>query len=335
MIDKSDPSLAEPRSLNRSEFVSLSEDLVGFWRTQTICTAVELGIFEAIPATGESLASRLNLVLDRVLRLLRALGELGLIEQRSAKWHLTSRGAYLQYKHPLTLAHAAIEYGRHLGPSWARLGELMRPVRNQSPIDLSSEVAADPCRASRHHHMLQSYARHDYEPVPGTLALNGNETVIDAGGGSGTLANYLLKKYPHLQVILLDLPGVINLASVASKKKEHLTFVEADIFRPWPVTGDAIVLSRVLHDWDDEAAEKILRNARGALNSNGQIFVIEMLLAETEYAGALCDLHLLAVTGGRERTLPMYKNLLRRTGFTLTDVHRLPTLPAVLVGKIL
>ncbi len=335
MIDKSDPSLTELRSLNQSEFASLSEDLVGFWRTQTICTAVELGIFEAIPATGESLASRLNLIPDRVFRLLRALGELGLVERRSAQWHLTSRGAYLQYKHPLTLAHAAVEYGRHLGPSWARLGELMRPGRNQSPLDLSSEVAADPCRASPHHHMLRSYALHDYKPVPDALALNGLETVIDAGGGSGTLANYLLNKYPRLQMILLDLPEIINLASAASEKKDRLKFVKADIFRPWPVAGDAIVLSRVLHDWDDEAAEKILINARGALNSNGQIFVVEMLLAETEYAGALCDLHLLAVTGGRERTLPMYKELLRRTGFTLTDVHRLPTLPAVLVGKVL
>jgi O-methyltransferase domain len=111
-----------------------------------------------------------------------------------------------------------------------------------------------------------------------------------------------------------------------------LRLVEADIFRPWPVTGDAIVFSRVLHDWDDEAAEKILTNAHNALNSNGQVFVVEMLLAETGYAGALCDLHLLAVTGGRKRTLPMYKELLRRTGFALTDVRRLPTLPAVLVG---
>ena len=93
-----------------------------------------------------------------------------------------------------------------------------------------------------------------------------------------------------------------------------------------------MVLARVLHDWDDTPALRLLRRARRALPSGGRLFVVEMVLAEDGSAGGLCDLHLLAVTGGRERTASEYATLLDRAGFAFEGVRRLPALPAVVVG---
>jgi hypothetical protein len=74
------------------------------------------------------------------------------------------------------------------------------------------------------------------------------------------------------------------------------------MFAPWPARADAIVLARALHDWPDDQAVQILRRAREALAPGGRVYVVELVRAEQGFGGALLDLHMLAVTGGRERT---------------------------------
>ena len=58
------------------------------------------------------------------------------------------------------------------------------------------------------------------------------------------------------------------------------------------------------------------------------------LLPEGRASGGLCDLHLLAVTGGQERTQKELETLLGAAGFTSAcQVHRLSSLPSVLLAK--
>ena len=78
---------------------------------------------------------------------------------------------------------------------------------------------------------------------------------------------------------------------------------------------------------------RLLQNARRTLLPGGRLFVIEMILPEDDPAGALCDLHLLAVTGGRERTRSEYAALLDLAGFAIDSVRPLPTVPSVIFGE--
>ena len=105
------------------------------------------------------------------------------------------------------------------------------------------------------------------------------------------------------------------------------------LFEPWEIEADAVVLSRVLHDWDDAEALQILRHARAALPRGGRLYVVEMLIPDESVAGALCDLHLLMATGGRERSAEHFGRLLSAAGFELAAVRRLPALPSVIVGS--
>lgn len=118
VIDESGATLVELRPPQRSEFAALSGDMVGFWRTQTIATAVRLGVIEALPADDARVAEQCNLRPDAARRLLRALGELHLVARRSERWALTSRGAFLRAEHPLTLADAALEYAGPFSRMW-------------------------------------------------------------------------------------------------------------------------------------------------------------------------------------------------------------------------
>ena len=101
---------------------------------------------------------------------------------------------------------------------------------------------------------------------------------------------------------------------------------------PWPVQADAVLLARILHDWDDDLALAILRHARATLPLGGQLFVVELVLSDTGVPGALCDLHLLVTTGGRERTKAQFTTLLQQAGFALLDVVPLGTVPSLLIG---
>ena len=356
VIDDTGARVVELRPARKSAFAALSYDLVGFWRTQAICAAVELGIFEALPATSAEIAEVCGLEPARVKRLLRALAELRLVAHedgdrsghtRHARpetgepcsvtdeddtWRATERGACLTAGHPWTLADAAVEYGRLFPAMWEALPRALRVDSGRRAPDIFAEVAADPARVTPHHRMLTSYALHDYAAVPAALGLRGNEQVIDAGGGYGTLAGLLVEAYPGLRVTVLDRPEVVQRAA-RERHGDRVTFRAAGLFGPWGVDGDAVTLARVLHDWDDAPALRLLRHARGALPSGGRLFVVEMMLPEGGSAGGLCDLHLLAVTGGRERTVYEYVALLDQAGFAFDGLRRLPTLPSVIVGR--
>ena len=55
-------------------------------------------------------------------------------------------------------------------------------------------------------------------------------------------------------------------------------------------------------------------------------------MPENGVAGSLCDLHLLMVAGGRERTAAEYAALLGEAGFGCVGVRRIPALPSIVVG---
>jgi hypothetical protein len=264
--------------------------MVGFWRTQTIGTAVGLGVIEALPALEHEVAEQCGLQGDGARRLLRALGELGLTTQRDERWALTARGELLRADHPLTLSDAAVEYA---GPF-----------------------------------MLRSYARHDYAEVCSAIDLRGDERVIDAGGGLGVLAQRIVDSYPFAEVTVLERPEVVTMAPPISRVR----WQSGSLFEPWGIEADAVLLSRVLHDWDDGEALQILRHARAALTRGGHLYVVEMLVPVEGVAGALCDLHLLMATGGRERSAEDFGRLLSAAGFELAGERRLPALPSVIVG---
>ena len=214
---------------------------------------------------------------------------------------------------------------------WSTLAHALRRDTAWRTPDVFDEVAADPMRTDGHHRMLASYARHDYAAVPTALRLRGDERVVDAGGGLGVLASAMVAQYPQLRVLLLDRAEVIERAA-QQELAPNIELRATDLFQPWAVEADAVVMARVLHDWDDQRAVLLLQHARQSLPAGGRLFVVEMLLAETDVAGSLCDLHLLAATGGAERTAPGYAKLLGAAGFDLMDVRRLPTLPAILEG---
>jgi hypothetical protein len=97
-----------------------------------------------------------------------------------------------------------------------------------------------------------------------------------------------------------------------------------DFFTSVPRGADGYVLSWVLHDWDDERAEKILRNCCLAMKSHSRLFVIDRILQDNPRdcvpRDALMDLNMFVLHKGRERTFIDFFELGRRAGFERIDL---------------
>ena len=99
--------------------------------------------------------------------------------------------------------------------------------------------------------------------------------------------------------------------------------VAGDFFVEVPADADAYVLSRVLHDWDDADAGRILARCRAAMRPDSRLLVVEAILPERARdlpAAIRMDLHMLLLLGARERTAEEFRELLARAGFEVQRV---------------
>ena len=325
VIDESGETLVELRKPLRSHLEELSADMVGLWKTQTIRAAVELGVFETLPASATRVEKCLHLGESVGPRLMRALTELGLTwRDGGGVYHPTDRGSHLQRSHPLSLEDAALHWGREAYAAWSETAQSLRTgessFRKRYGKGFFDWLQDRPEELKSYHRAMSAYAKHDYLSLADSVDFGVHESILDAGGGGGELTFALLRAFPNLKATVLDRPEVVKSASVPDDLANRCRFVSGDLFREWPVGAGAVVLARVLHDWPDDEAILILDRARAVMPEGGTLYLVEMVLNNSSGAGGLLDLNMLLMTGGAERTVEQFRVLLSRTGFELLDV---------------
>ncbi len=145
------------------------------------------------------------------------------------------------------------------------------------------------------------------------LEWRGHETVVDVGGGNGSLLLGLLDDHPGLRGVVFDLPETVREESAFG---DRCTFVAGDFFESVP-RGDVYVLSTILHDWDDERATAILRTIRASAPAGTRLLVLDAVVprGNDPHGAKWLDLLMLAFAGGRERTEAEWRSLLASAGF--------------------
>jgi O-methyltransferase domain/Dimerisation domain len=151
------------------------------------------------------------------------------------------------------------------------------------------------------------------------LSWRGDETVVDVGGGNGSLLTELLRRKPGLRGIVFDLPETNRDEAALG---ERIRFVEGSFFDAVP-RGDVYVLSTILHDWDDERSSAILRTIRAVAPQNARMLVLETVVPPgNEREGAKwLDLLMLALFAGRERDEKQWRALLEGAGFDPVNIE--------------
>jgi orsellinic acid C2-O-methyltransferase len=327
---------AEPAT-GAADRAALQAMLWGFFPSQVMQTLAALGVPDLLgddAADVADLAGRAGADPRALARLLRAGAGLGLLDRDpDGRWRLSATGGLLRTGVPGSTGSLARLFCG--GPVWRAWGELERAVRTGRPVfeqitgrTAFEHMAADPELLAVFTEAMAEGTRTAAPGVVATCDLDGVRTLVDVGGGNGTLLAAFLAAHPDLRGVLFDTAtGVGDADRVLPPGRADV--VTGDAFEAVP-TGDAHVLKSVLHDWDDERAGALLARVRAAMPPDGRLFVVEPVLAEdpaelaAQRVTLMSDLNMLVCLGGRERTRAEFTALLDAAGLRLTDVRRLP-----------
>ncbi len=163
--------------------------------------------------------------------------------------------------------------------------------------------------------------------VVGAYDFTGLHRLIDVGGGRGVLLARILRASPDLHGVLLDRPAAIPAAQRHLEERavaDRAECVGGDFFASVPAGADAYLLSRVVHDWNDADAGRILASCRRAMGPGSRLLIVEAILperAKDRPATIRMDLHMLLLfRAARERTEAEFRALLDGNGFHLPRV---------------
>lgn len=152
-------------------------------------------------------------------------------------------------------------------------------------------------------------------------------TIVDVGGGTGAFLAAVLRSAPDSCGVLFDLPHVVTGAGPILERAgvaDRCDVIGGSFFETVPADADAYVLRRIVHDWTDDDAARILGVVRGAIATTGTVLVVEQVIDPPNEGapGKFSDLNMLVSPGGRERTAEEFAALFDASGFRLTRVVR-------------
>lgn len=165
-------------------------------------------------------------------------------------------------------------------------------------------------------------------------------SMVDVGGGTGTVLAEIVRAYPSIRGINYDLPHVVDTAPPLP----GVQHVGGDMFETVP-TGDAIFMKWIMHDWNDEDCIKILKNCRKAIPDTGKVIIVDVVLdadqgdntdkkkkkAVDPIVGTVFDLVMVAhSSGGKERTEKEWRRILLEGGFSRYNIIDIPALQSVI-----
>jgi demethylspheroidene O-methyltransferase len=304
----------------------LFDIVAGFVYSQILFACVRLKLFEILsegPQTAETLAERMDLPPEGAIRLLRAAVSLRLVAPCGDKRYTLGELGAAMIGNPGIAAmveHHAMVYADLADPVALLRGETKR-------TELSSywSYAANADAASVDAQSIDGYTAlmsSSQSLVAGDVldaySLKNHSCLLDVGGGDGTFLVNAAKRWPHLKVILFDLPAVAERARARFEREglaDRATAVGGDVLRdPLPEGADVVSLVRVLHDHNDAEALEIIKAARRVLPTGGTLLVAEPM-SGTPGAEPIGDayfgLYLLAMGSGRPRTPVEIENMLR------------------------
>jgi hypothetical protein len=318
----------------------------GYRLTQLLYVAAKRGIADLLydgPQSSQALAQATQTHPRALYRVLRALASLGVLAEDQAQcFHLTPLADLLRTEVPGSLRDYAIFYGEER--IWHAEGALLfsvqtgqaafNHVHGMGPFDYYSQHAE---AAAGYNAAMTNVSGHEVAAVVAAYDFAGMATIVDVGGGQGTLLTAVLKAHPQVRGILFDRPAVIDSAQrllAAEGVADRCTRVAGDFFQTVPGGGDAYILKHIIHDWDDAPAVAILTQCRRAMAEHSRLLLMERVIppGNAPSWGKLADITMLVHYGGLERTEAEYRELLEAAGLSLTRMVPTPTQLSIIEG---
>jgi precorrin-6B methylase 2 len=306
----------------------------GYLTTQLLYVAVKLGVADMLaggPATGPEVAAAVSADPDIITRILRGLClEDVIVEHADGRFSLGPLGEYLRDGVPGSQRGPILTRGdlcfsaAHAMLDAATTGVCAFELTYGQPF--FAHLDSNPAHRQAFEASMAGRAAHEAEAVVAAYDLSGVGRLVDVGAGPGVVARAALRAVPAMSATLIDRPPMVDRARREMDDAgltDRCTFVAADFFESVPGGGDAYLLSRIVHDWNDEDAKRILRMCRTAMPPGARLLVVDAVLPDRarDLPGAIrMDLLMLLLLNARERTASEFEALLTGAGFRIRRI---------------
>ena len=307
--------------------------VTAYWLSQAVGTVARLGVADLLeggPRSAEDLAAATSTNADALFRVLRCCASVGIFRAHDGRrFSLTPLGDTLKSSGPGSMRDFAIA---ETSPGhWLPWGKLDSAVKNGKPAthetlgtDIFGFYAKHPDEAAPFARAMGNLSAMAAAEVARVCDFSRAKTVVDVGGANGALLAAVLDAQPSARGIVFDLPHVAEDARAligARGLASRAEFAGGDFFQGVP-RGDTLLLKQVLHDWDDESSLRILARCRAALQDDGKLVVVEMVLPEDNAPSMaqMMDLNMLVMLTGRERSEADFAALFAKAGLRLAKV---------------
>ena len=323
--------------------------------SQAIHVAAALGIADLIadePKSAEQLAKATGVQAASLRRIMRTLAGFGVFTEEREKdgadrFALTPIGEFLKAGVQGSLRPAALFFGGEDGAKaeglllhCVKTGETAYEKLFGKSDALFERFQKDPVAAELFNATMTGFSTLHMTGVLDAYDFSTINKLVDVGGGHGKNIAEILKCYPKMRGVLFDTPhafegGKKTIAQAGLS--ERCDVVSGDFFKAVPKGADGYLLSRVIHDWDDETSIAILKVVRNAIAPDGRLLLLETMLRPGQHSlyPLLSDLNMMLRTGGCERTEEEYRAIYRAAGFELTRTVETisPTGATIVEGK--
>jgi hypothetical protein len=236
-------------------------------------------------------------------------------------------GRALEHLGDLAIVRGDLYYGSAAGlfDSVVHGGVAFERAYGQSFFD---HLVDHPEAGAALHRAMAGRAESEARDVVAAYDFSDARLLVDVGGGQGVLLTAILHAVPQLSALLVEREDVVTAARqrlAAAGLAERAECVPGDFFGGVPEGGDTYLMSRVLHDWSDADARRILASCRSAIPDHGRLLVVDAILPERavdQPFAVRMDLHMLLLFGSGERTEAEFGELLASAGFRLRRVTR-------------
>ncbi len=305
----------------------LQELLMASQVSQVIYVTAKLGLVDQInnnAKTCEELARNIGANVNVLEQFMQLLLTLGIVTQdKNAHYQLTPFASILRSDTPNSILGLVLSSAES-SQAWSNLlysVQTGKPAFDQTFHKSLYDYLAQNAEANANFNQYMAETTRDWL-LPALESYNFSPFThfVDVGGSTGVLSKAILTKYPNLQAIIFDQTHVVNGAEkilVAAGVNDRCQIIGGDFFESIPAGGDLYIISRVLLNWDDEQALKILKNCRAAMNDSAKLLIMDVVLPKQNMtaSGLLSSLHLLLLGGRLMRTEEEYYTLLSKAAF--------------------
>jgi len=302
----------------------------------SIRVAVTLRIPQKISGgglTAEALAAGTNTDTDVLERILLHLVSVGVLTRDDGGlFALTSVGDQMLIEGDSAANPDFLDLNTVVGRAELSFVRLLEVVRSGDVIAYSAQygtsfwddLSKEPSSAVHFDQVMADGMKKRVQEIAASYDWGALGSVVDVGGGNGTLLAGLLRAHTSLRGTVVDRDaGPATRTFRDAGLSDRAKALSGSFLEPLPAGAGGYVVSRVQSDWNDADVRTILGHCADAAGAQGRVIVVDEFAAEEGVrTDSETDLRMLMYYGGKERTMEQVRELAADVGLSMRSLRR-------------